>query len=437
MTAFGLSIFVAYLLLFCFLTVKNSAYALLAIFCLFGLEQWGAIYSPFIAQNPEVLNFSVFALAVYAWFKVPTGTSYTLLKNPVWIFWVLMIIWIMITSLWAPRDVQSLELFIYRLPYLFIAIYLAPTVIQRTEQLTKVLDAFTILGGLLVILFAFIPDWEGRGIVSQVDDSEEVSLPLALSLFSGYVILVTFIRITARPVRIIWAVIVFVSGFVLISKTGSRGQFIFTLVALIFCLPAKWKYFSVNKAMVYGITLLIAALSYSLVVFTENSVSSRMSFAERSTDARLDKIALVLEAWSSDTVSLIFGLGSSASYSNPLGGGYPHNVPLEILGELGIVGFLIFLAIVVTVLRYAFVKQYKFTRNDRTNTDFTAIFSCWFLAFLVSLKQGSLISSPDLFMFSILAVQYANISSLSNSRRKIRRQRTHNRLYKVQSENLG
>ena len=53
---------------------------------------------------------------------------------------------------------------------------------------------------------------------------------------------------------------------------------------------------------------------------------------------RLEKSANLLHVWINEPGAILVGLGNSASTWSGLNGSYPHMVPVEILGEEGLIG---------------------------------------------------------------------------------------------------
>jgi O-antigen ligase len=118
---------------------------------------------------------------------------------------------------------------------------------------------------------------------------------------------------------------------------------------------------------------------------------------------------------------LLFGLGNSASWSRSLVGGYPHVVPLEILGELGLFGFVLFAVAVLTLFLRAFTGSTRRNMPHNAVLDFAALFGCWVFALLLSCKQGTVIFSTDLLMYAVLAEKCLRISAPHQARRSQKR----------------
>ena len=411
----GALVFMLYGALFVGLTVRHVSYALFALICMFAFEQWGGINIPFVSENGSLVNLGILALVGFAWFRVPTGSTFEFLVYPNRIILLLLLAYAFSSTMWAPMDANSAERFVDKIHYLLVAVLVAPLLILNPKDFTRVLSAVTYFGGFLVVLFAFVPSFEGRSLVTEFDLEDTVNLPLTLSSFAGTVMLITMLRLKANLLQVTWALLVFGSSMFLIAKTGSRGQFIFALGALLICLPARWKFFSVNKVFVYGLLGLVAAAAFVIVTQTENTLSTRMEAGDEATQTRVAMITTLLEAWSIEPFALVFGLGSSASWSEALVGFYPHVVPLEILGELGLFGFVLFAFVVVSLFLKAFSGSQKRMVSDQSLIDFAALFGAFVFALLVSCKQGSLLVSTDMLMYAVLAEKCFRLGQVKNN----------------------
>ena len=399
----GSLVFMLYGALFTAMSVRHVSYALVALTCMFAFEQWGGIHIPFIAQNGTLVNLGILLLCAIAWFRLPTGTTFEFITYPNRVLILMLLLYAFASTLWAPLDANATARFMDSIHYLIFAVVIAPLLVMNAKEFTRYLNAVTVVGGVLVVLFAYVPSFEGRGMVVEYDFEETLHLPLALGDFAGVVMLITVLRMRGKLLPVLWALFVFGSAIFLIVKTGSRGQLIFALGALVIAMPARWKRFSVNKVVLYGLLGLMAAAAFFVVTVTENTLSSRMEYSDSATMSRVMMISILLEAWASDPMALIFGLGSSASWSQELVQFYPHVVPLEILGELGFVGFIMFSLVVVSLFLRAFSGTLKDGVEEQSLIDFCALFGAFVFALLISCKQGTLIFSTDLLMYAVLA----------------------------------
>jgi hypothetical protein len=110
----------------------------------------------------------------------------------------------------------------------------------------------------------------------------------------------------------------------------------------------------------------------------------------------------------------MFGLGNSASHA--VVGKYTHIVPVEVLGEEGIIGFCLLLAIILVVIRQGQrFNSLTFLSRDVKRV-YAANYGCFVFTLLLSLKQGSLINSSVLFLFIVLGDRFFRLLKLELAR---------------------
>gem|GEM_PF-6037030 len=125
-----------------------------------------------------------------------------------------------------------------------------------------------------------------------------------------------------------------------------------------------------------------------------------MDLVVRQTRGDMSKALLGIWADSS-WFHLIAGLGSSSSFH--LIGFYPHVVPIEVLGEEGLIGATIYLgliaAIILTTLR---IRRLSATISSRLPTETAVIVGLVLFAGALTLKQGSLLGTLQFPFFVML-----------------------------------
>jgi O-antigen ligase len=134
--------------------------------------------------------------------------------------------------------------------------------------------------------------------------------------------------------------------------------------------------------------------------------------ATRDAVGRLDMIAALLGAWAASGTSIVFGLGNSAAFDPTLIGIYPHNVPLETLGEEGVIGFILYLYVLWLVYR-GFMRTWKASRaQPELRGLLAATMGNFLFTFLISLKEGNMVSAVYFFLYAILISRMGQLSAL-------------------------
>jgi len=147
-----------------------------------------------------------------------------------------------------------------------------------------------------------------------------------------------------------------------------------------------------NKVMgVLAILLIPLAIAYQQGYF--NSVIFRFSVlvesgGGNSVQARIDRFSAAIEMWQNNFI-LGNGFGSFGEYyTSGVVSDYPHNLFLELLSELGVVGFFIFLALLIV----AFMRSYSLLKikNIRTDNLFITVITIFMIIFLSAMVSGNI-----------------------------------------------
>ncbi|MBA7532003.1 hypothetical protein ES705_24229 [subsurface metagenome] len=205
----------------------------------------------------------------------------------------------------------------------------------------------------------------------------------------------------------IMAIVLLLYSLFLISTRGPlismiTGLFFYFLI--IFREKAKWKNIGVITIILFS--LIFIWISYSDIIFTNPTINKIIPNAGRlsitSAKGMSDRIKIYSAAWQLFKNKPFFGLGTGGFP----GGGYPHNIILEIAAENGLLGLLIFFGFLFTICQ----KGYQFLNNNFIKINKQAkIMGLVILVVSVSLFVGRQFSfgldmHKDLFVFLGLIV---------------------------------
>lgn len=378
---------------------------------MFGLEQWGQATTPFFVQHQTVTNLILGSLLILALVLQFFRHGLRLFNGYPLLGWltVSLFLYAFLSAQWAPRPDLSIKLWESAWPYIVTLVVLAPLVIMEPRDLESVNEALLIIGGILTPLLLFFVNWEGRQIIL----GEEAGNPLAVAVMAGMVILVALLADPWKGKKL-WLPLKWILValcLALIVRSGSRGQLFSVLLVVLLCWPLSHGLSNAKQfgILVVGAVFIGVTTNYALSEFWAEEQSyysggNRWSgeamegaMAGRLTDA----VMLVERAYqSADTI--IFGLGNSAAWDPRILGIYPHFVPLEILAEEGLIGFGLFVFVLLATVTTA-IRCYRNTiEKPDTRPLFAGLLALFFFAFLLSLKQGSLLGNLEPFMFAIL-----------------------------------
>jgi hypothetical protein len=329
-------------------------------------------------------------------------------------FILTLLLYSLLTLAWTPRLDIAGEIWLTAYPYTLTFIVLVPLVLQEPEDFRAALTWLVVIGGLLVFVLLVFGHWGDRGLSLGATSMEQETNPLALAGLGGSVAAAAMLLRPRRGGVLALALRLAVVGasLILIVKSESRGQLIASLAAVLLMLP-----FSIKIVSLRGIVLATAgciavglALQFGFTHVVSREQTDRWSQSTQSADAevRLSMVEKLLDAWrQGGGTTMLLGLGNSASYDPNLNGIYPHNVPMEILGEEGLVGFLLYVIIFMCALG-SLLRAIIASAGDQENRSIVAAVGGSFLFFaMLTFKQGNMLASVEFFMYTTLLARLA------------------------------
>ena len=205
-------------------------------------------------------------------------------------------------------------------------------------------------------------------VLSGLDDSgkdayQNYGLWLAILLIISAYFMNIFLNKKSKTKFLLFS-IPFSFSLIFLLLIGARAAFVGGIVGLIYLLR------NIGFKNLFISIVLISIFLIPLVLFNQDILLtiSRFSGLFYGTDdsARLFMFSQAIDLWSQDIFTILFG-GGIKSYPIFIGqnnlGWYPHNIFLEILCELGIIGLLIFIRI--------FYSAFQNKKNDLLMTSLT------------------------------------------------------------------
>jgi hypothetical protein len=379
-----------------------------AVLCIYGLKQWGQTTSAWLAAHGLFTNFAIGAVVITA-LAIRFLRGKCVLCNVRQGTWAVIALYgySFFSLIWTPRPDLALDMWAVAYPYVTIGVFLAPLAIENSDDLYKSYFALLIMGGVLVFALLLFAKWGERGVLITGSYSELETNPLAIANLGGAVASAAlFLRTRSLPV-ISWILrlVMVAAALALIVKSGSRGQLIATLVTLILMLPVA---FQITNARGLAPVFIALAVIFCTAEYSAENYIRRDDDRWSQTDAtgaaseRWRMNQAVLEHWAQSPGTVIFGLGNSAAFDPNILGGYPHDVPLETLGEEGVVGIFIYLGINWLALR-GLLRGLRLTKDDPGSRRVLAVAGANFIFSLITtLKEGNMVGSAEFFMAAII-----------------------------------
>jgi hypothetical protein len=379
-----------------------------AVLCIYGLKQWGQATSAWLAAHGLFTNFAIGTVVLTALaIRVFRGKCVLCnLRQGTWAV-IALYAYAFFSLLWTPRPDLALDMWGVAYPYIATAVFLAPLAIEDSGDLYQSYFALLIMGGVLVFALLLFAKWGDRGVLISGGTSELETNPLAIANLGGAVASAALFLRTRRLPVVSWMIrlVVVAAALALIVKSGSRGQLIATLATLVLMLPVAFQISHVRGLVPISIAMAVifCAAQYSAENYIRRD-DDRWSQTDASGAAseRWRMNQAVLEHWGQSPGSVIFGLGNSAAFDPNILGSYPHDVPLETLGEEGVLGFAIYLGINWLALR-GLLQGMRLTKDDIGSRRLLAVAGANFVFTLITtLKEGNMVGSAEFFMSAII-----------------------------------
>ena len=398
---------------------KYPAVALAGVLCMFGLEQWGQATTTFFAQNHTATNYLIGGILVLAVMVQGVKKGFSLVAGYPPVGWLILALFLyaFASTQWAPRSDISLDLWASRWPYLITIVVLSPLLITQSRDLRVANIGLLVGGGLLTILLLFFVQWENRRIVMGHD----LGNPLAVSTMAAMVVLIAVLS-DPWPESRLWVPLkwtLVALCLVLVVRSASRGQLFGTLLVSVACWPISRRLANVKQFVILGlvVVLLGGATSWAINEYSSEQMNGARGSrwneqaAQEDFSGRLNNAMFLVRLAYESPVTVLLGLGNSASYDPRILGIYPHFVPLEVLAEEGLIGFGLYLTILFCSMRSC-VRCFRSIANEpRERLLLGSLVGLYMFTLLLSFKQGSLLGNLEFFMLSIILGRYERILS--------------------------
>jgi hypothetical protein len=385
----------------------RPAVSIAAVLCIYGLKQWGQTSSPWLAAHGLFTNFAIGGVVLIALIirKIRGKCVLCNIRPGTWAV-IALYGYAIFSLLWTPRADLALNMWSVAYPYVITAVLLAPLAIEDSEDLYRSYLALMIMGGTLVIALLLFAKWGDRGVMITGGAELETN-PLAIANLGGAVASASLFLRTRWFPSLTWILrlLLVAAALAVIVKSGSRGQLLATLATLILMMPVAFQITHARGLVPILIAgaVIVGAAQYSAENYIRRD-DDRWSQADATGAAsqRWTMGQALLERWRGSAGSVLFGLGNSASFDPDILGSYPHDVPLEILGEEGVVGIVIYIVLNCLALR-GLVTGFKLTSGDWGARKLLAVAGAnYIFSLITTLKEGNMVGSAEYFMATII-----------------------------------
>lgn len=325
-----------------------TVYALTLLF-IFTIPWENALRIPGIGTVSRAIGVPLIA----AWVIMQFSSLRLREFNSVHLWTFAFVFWVGLAQLWSVDTNLALVQTKTFLQLLF-SMFILWSVLDSRERVRWALQAF-VAGAIIVALIVFynyaqgnVTRWTRRASIAGVDEND-IALVLAIALPAALYLATTAGTRIKRRVSMLLNFTYVPAGIIAITMTGSRGGVASMLPFLVYGLYLAWR--SRARGALWLIVL-VPIIVFVVWTFAPDAPLQRIATTFEEIDSgnvsgRGTIWAEGLEQWLSGGFYSIFGLGSGGYVWSV--GRAAHSTPLSILVEGGVIGFVLFLGIIISL----------------------------------------------------------------------------------------
>jgi hypothetical protein len=154
-----------------------------------------------------------------------------------------------------------------------------------------------------------------------------------------------------------------------------------------------------TAALILSATLIVGLGSWGASLVEIDSARWQRADSGEAVTGRLASAETLLNASTSNFFTAVFGLGNSSSFQ--VLGIYPHIAGLEVIAEEGLIGAALYAAIIILTVRSIKRISGQPELTDIKRNVLAILTGLFVFEFILSWKQGSLLSSVYVFAYAI------------------------------------
>jgi len=400
-----------------FIALRRAEWALVLIIGLYAFEQVLQSYVPALVATSWLTNAFVGGVAVVAiMLRIARQEPvFAGVASVPYLCLALIYCVQLLGILWCPDPEFATEDLRRGFKYLVVQLAVAPLLVSNLRSIRRMTLALLVFGTIVCVAVIINPSAGMLGGRLRIElgnfAGDQAANPLAIATVGGTIAVagVLFQVQKGRTLLLMIRVAAIVSGLGLAILSGSRGQVLAAIGAMVLfyplCRPLKdvKQFFAtvIGTGMVLGLIML--SLRFFIGAENEERWSSE-SLADGVT-GRLDNVTLLLGEWISRPEAWIFGLGPGAFYELNGIEAYVHNLLAEALGETGLVGFSLLMIAFGSVAVMALKLVRIYGSDPELRSTLAVLFGILAFRMVLTLKQGSMIFSPSEFTFLLITAK--------------------------------
>ena len=408
-------------LVLCIGAVVDFRWTLALLLLNYPLEQGLQGSIPFFVANQSFANYIIGIIAVISLLRgiLQKKSKLTGYFNIIWLIIFAAYVYSFVSIAWSPSAANALLLVSDGIPYTILYIIIAPMMLDDIEDWNHVLIISTIFGFITAVAIIFSTEFTIRSGRLGMDFGPKMrSSPLAIGELGGF-LMITGGLIVYRIKNnwlIIGRIIIVITGVILSIYSGSRGQFLFAGILILFFFPISRPIKNINQfflltASSIGLSLLILFVLSFLVKDAE--IANRWINAsenERAFGVRSSNISDLINGFISSPSLWLPGLGMNAFTS--LTGSrepYSHSIFLDVFVEMGLISSCLMIVCIWNIFKQSLLILNFYADQLYLRSAAAVLVTLCVYQILLMNKQGQLWASQhSLVYFLLLAKIFAN-----------------------------
>lgn len=408
----------------------RPSFAFVLVMTLYTLKQLQMTYLQVFVTNSTWFNYIVFLAVV-----VGAGSNLLRSREALRGYWnkffgtlVFLYIFALFSLLYTPSQQFGMDRARDGGPYWLMQVFLLPLCFSNLNDFRKAVTPTIITGVVIVLMFLANPRAgyvSGRltlNIGEYLGVADYRGNPLATAQLGGHLALLAALML---PLRAAWFMHAFrVAGVFLglgiAVAAGSRGQLAIAILVMIAFYPLARQVKDIKQffltAIGLGVMSALALISLSFFVGQDRLQANRWdpSTWGENLEGRGFEAWKLMEAWAASPMHWLFGLGVNAfSFISGDAHSYAHNIFIEMLGELGLFGLVIFCVLLTWLFKMSRELFVTYKDDPVGRATVAVLLSQAAYLGLLALKQGTFVSIPEPWYIWVLVAKFATAERLN------------------------
>ena len=396
----------ACLILFCALkSIRQPGVAIGLLLCLFGLESVLQAKSAFFIDNSRYVNLGIgiviLVAAVFSFLRRPK--SFFQISPVHWMVYILLL-YAFLSLYWtlAPEYSRRLRT---ALPYYGTYLVLAPLLTRDKNALADGMKWALWIGVPIMLIMCFGCEWGRRGLILAKPYVTDMIIynetrPLATATMGASLATICLVTDFNKAIGIWLRLAVFALGLYIAFKTESRGQAVAIIAIAVIIYPLANRAASVKGAVITVIGMSILGYIVYLLATNLELVRWQSEHVQEALEGRAFMSEILLNHWF-DNFGIFSIIGYGAHSCWKVIGAFPHNLPVEIFFELGLVGFGLFLAMLLKSGKNCLTMLARYDSDNRARSNLIALIGLIGVSLAMSLK-GTTLSTAQMLFFLLI-----------------------------------